>query len=354
VSPNPLWVSGLTEDASAKWIGTNPNAAVSGNTALYAIPFTIPDAFTYAALTLHYAADNALAFEGVNGGIFLNGTAVCTNLIGVGMSSELTLTCDNVGSFLHVGTNWLYFNVVNLGSASGLLFSATITTAEAQPIALPHIAVGDEWTNGFFVVNDGAQDANFTIRFYGDAGNSVSLPFGGGVGSLAVLTDVVPAQGMKYYEASSPSMPVLGAWGLITADPSITVQGLFRRHSPNGSFYEAAVPSTVGSTEFVMPFDATTFAPTGGPLYTGFAIANLDPNTTANVVCVARDQSGVTIPNGVPTPPLNPLGHWANYLFPALTGKQGTIDCSANTLISAIGLRSIGTAAFSSLPVIRK
>src|SRR5580692_12181074 len=42
VSPNPLWISGLSADASAKWIGSNPNAGLgSGNTALYGISFEI-------------------------------------------------------------------------------------------------------------------------------------------------------------------------------------------------------------------------------------------------------------------------------------------------------------------------
>jgi len=69
---------------------------------------------------------------------------------------------------------------------------------------------------------------------------------------------------------------------------------------------------------------------------------------------VARDQGGTVIANAVPIPAVNPLGHWANSLFPALTGKRGTLDCSADTLVSAIALRVIGTGAFSSLPVIVK
>ena len=42
------------------------------------------------------------------------------------------------------------------------------------------------------------------------------------------------------------------------------------------------------------------------------------------------------------------------YAIPALTGKRGTLDCTADTLISAIALRFIGTDAFSTLPVIVK
>lgn len=138
VSPNPLWISGLNEDTSAKWIGTNPNSEFSGNTALYAVPFLLTNAFSSATLTLHYAADDTLAFEGF-GGIFLNGTAVCTSLIQIGFSREHTLTCNNVGSLLQKGANWMYFDVVNLEAGSGLLFSATITTTD---IVVPSINPG--------------------------------------------------------------------------------------------------------------------------------------------------------------------------------------------------------------------
>lgn len=103
----------------------------------------------------------------------------------------------------------------------------------------------------------------------------------------------------------------------------------------------------------MIPFDATTFAANSSPFYTGFAIANLN-QTSANITCTARDQNGSVIPNAVSVSPLNPLGHWANYLFPALSGMRGTLDCAANANIAAAALRFIGTNAFSSLPVITK
>ena len=42
------------------------------------------------------------------------------------------------------------------------------------------------------------------------------------------------------------------------------------------------------------------------------------------------------------------LGHWANYLFPA----RGTIECMSANTIAGLGLRFIGTNAFSSLLVV--
>jgi hypothetical protein len=103
-----------------------------------------------------------------------------------------------------------------------------------------------------------------------------------------------------------------------------------------------------------MPFDATTFAETGAPFYTGVAVVNLDSTATANITCTARDSGGALIPNGVSLPPLPPRGHYANYLFPNLTGKRGAIDCTSNTAVAALGLRFIGNDAFTSLSVYAK
>ena len=75
---------------------------------------------------------------------------------------------------------------------------------------------------------------------------------------------------------------------------------------------------------------------------------------TAVAAVSARDQNGVVIPDAVPVPELSSFGHWANYLFPALTGMRGTIDCVSSTSVAATALRFIGGSAFSSLPVITK
>jgi hypothetical protein len=219
--------------------------------------------------------------------------------------------------------------------------------------ALPHFAAGNTWTTGIFVINTSSQPANFSIGFHGDNGNSIPLPFS--TGSTNTLSGTVSAQGSAYYEAANPSGQLISGWGSITADASIVVQALFRGDD-NGTYYEAAVPSESGSKEFLIPFDATTFVPTGAQFFTGFAIANMDQNTTAMVTCTARTPGGTVITNGISSAPLaiNPLGHWAGYSFPNLVGQRGTIDCVSNTSIAATALRFIGTSAFSSLPVIQK
>jgi hypothetical protein len=235
------------------------------------------------------------------------------------------------------------------GSTSGVLTETVQASGASSPTsALAHFAAGATWTTGIFVVNTGNQAANFSIKFFDDAGNPATLPFT--TGATSTLSGSVPANGSAYFEAANPLDALISGWGQITAGPSIVVQALFRNNI-NGAYYEAAVPSSSGGKEFLIPFDATTFAATNAQFYTGFAVANLD-QSSANVSCIARDSSGTVIPNAVPVPALSPLGHWANYLFPALTGLRGTIDCSSNTNIAATALRFIGANAFSSLPVV--
>jgi len=253
------------------------------------------------------------------------------------------------GSVLHISSNGAFVNTV---APSGALLSELISVIAETYGALPHLTVGNVWTTGFFAVNIGDRPAQFSVSFYEDSGIPVAIPFPAPIGAVFTYQGTVPANGMTYVEASNPSAPEpLSAWGLISSDPNITIQAVFRRQT-GGTYYEAAVGASAGSLAFTLPFDATTFAPTGAPLYTGFALANLDPVNPSTVSCTAADQNGVLIANAVPLPIISPLGHYANYLFPALTGLRGTLSCTSNTTIGAIALRAVGNDAISTLPVI--
>jgi hypothetical protein len=216
---------------------------------------------------------------------------------------------------------------------------------------LPDFAVGASFVTDFYVVNSGTSIANFSISYYDNNGKPIALPFANGIGNQSTLQGSIPAGGAGFYEAGTPQGIALSGSAVITADPAITIQALFRREA-NGNYYEAAVPSTSGSNEIEVPFDATTFSGNGDQIYTGLAIANLDVSNPANVSCTARDSAGNVIPGAISVPTLNPLGQWANYTFPALIGLRGTLDCKSSTLIGAIGIRALGTDALSSLPVI--
>jgi hypothetical protein len=279
------------------------------------------------------------------------GTQICCNLAGIARNpdnGELSVPTFG-GSVLRINPNG---NFVSTVAPSGATLNHLQGIIVETYGALPHLTVGNVWTTGFFVVNTGNQPALFSISFFDDSGNPLAIPFGAPIGTVSTYQGTVPAAGMTYVEASDPSASTpVSVWGLISSDPTVTVQALFRRQTA-GTYYEAAVGATAGSFGFTLPFDASTFVPTGDALYTGFAIANLDALNAAAVSCVAADQNGVVIPNGVPLPNISPLGHYANYLFSALAGIRGTLSCTSSAKVAAIAIRAIGTNAISTLPVI--
>ena len=296
-------------------------------------------------LTLHTSLGCAWSLSGLPSWLTSSGSTSGT------ASADITLVAGSNTAGARVGS-------VSVGGVSVPIrqtdSSACGGSAWCVTRVLPHLAFGNEWTTALFATNSDTQAQPFSVAFYGYDGSSQALPFGGGLGNLSTLSGSVPAQGANYYEAASLAWPTTGAWGLATADVSVTLLGLFRRAPAEGNFYEAGVAASGGYSSFLIPFDATTFTPASASFYTGFAISNLNPSVSAHVTCVARDQTGTVIPGAVSVPTLVPLGHWADYLFPALAGKRGTLDCRGDTLVSAVALRVIGTSAFSSLPVIVK
>jgi hypothetical protein len=218
---------------------------------------------------------------------------------------------------------------------------------------LPHIAVGGSFTTEFLVINAGSSPGTMTLAFFDDAGKpmSVNFPTIGNVTSLVTKTPLAPG-GSIFVEASNPTGPTRSGSVVVTATAGMSVTAIFRSKASDGKYYEASVAPTGGNTRFTMAFDATTFSPTGDSIYTGIAVVNTDTKNASTIACTATDYYGDTISNAVSIPSLPPGGHWANYLFPALNGKRGTLDCSANTKVGAIGLRFLGTNAFSSLTVV--
>jgi hypothetical protein len=210
-----------------------------------------------------------------------------------------------------------------------------------QTGAIAQVAAGGTLTTQIFVLNGGAGPANYSLNFYDDNGVALPAPFTAISGTLA-------PNGAAFLEEDSTQATPIAGWGQITAGSSVVVQALFR--NAVGTYYEAAIPSTQGSKEFLIPFDSTTFAGNGQQLVTGVAIANLS-TVASTVTCTAYDPIGSVISNAVIVPALAPLGHWAAYQFPLLLGQRGTIDCVSNTNVSATALRFLGSA-LSSLPVV--
>jgi hypothetical protein len=285
------------------------------------------------------------------------GSPAGAGTVPAGGAQNLTVNVNPLGLLAQSTPYEGFVHIVDSSTGIGAA-DLTVHLSIAGNFTLPHFAANGVLATGFYIVNNSVAAATYILSFYDDNGKPVALPIPG-QGNQPSVTGTLQANGSAYIEVGDPSQPQVGGSVRITGDPTIGVQSLFRIHyqnSPLGNrFYEAAVPATVGSKEFLTPFDATMFAPTNDQTFTGIAIANLDSGTTSVVTCVARDSSGNVIPNAVTVPALPPLGHWAGFNFPALLGTRGTLDCTGTTTIGAIALHSYSTSgAITSLPVILK
>ena len=150
-------------------------------------------------LTIHYAVDDAIGNEsnsGLNTGVYLNGAAVCVNLIANGPTNftrEHDLSCNDASSQLLTGTNWLYIDAVNLEGSAGLLFSATITTTDIPQLAISSIENAAAYSAELSVAPGGiaAVMGNFLLASSSTA--PFGLPWPTNLGGLSVQFGGIPA-----------------------------------------------------------------------------------------------------------------------------------------------------------------
>ena len=143
IGNHPAWITSTnfnnhasTPNNGAQWISTVPSGATEGSSALYAIDFTITDAFvTSATIDFDFAVDNWIG-TGPNEGLFLNGTALSGSTTAGGFDRVSNFTRSDIAPLLVSGTNTLYINSTDLGGPGGLIFSATITT-EGTNVVVP-------------------------------------------------------------------------------------------------------------------------------------------------------------------------------------------------------------------------
>lgn len=128
VPPDAPWVQHLA-DPDARWISATVDGSTSqadSNTALYALPFEVDmPCITTAFLSITFAVDNELG-DGLNEGVFLNGTPLIGTSAAPGVDMVASFDGLDVTDFIAQGENVLYFYQVNLGGQAGLLFSATL------------------------------------------------------------------------------------------------------------------------------------------------------------------------------------------------------------------------------------
>lgn len=137
------WISGLTADPAARWINEIGSPG-SGNSVLYAVPFTLEEGFDSATLEFDFAADNLLGFSPFVG-LYLNEQGIPNSAGGTHeQAAHWLFPSGDVTPKLHPGLNYLYILSRDTGLAGGLLFSARIRTYRAGVLPILDVAfLGD-------------------------------------------------------------------------------------------------------------------------------------------------------------------------------------------------------------------
>jgi hypothetical protein len=268
----------------------------------------------------------------------------------------LTLTDSSSGSShlnFTVGAGALQFIETDLGTTiSG---SANMLADVIPGGAIAHIAAGGGWQTTFTVINAGTSSSQVQLSFYDDNGNALALPLTyvqtGATTTASTLTHTLAAgaQLVILTQGSSTTTVTEGS-AQLTTNGSADVNGfVIFRYNPTAQ--EAVVPlETRNPAAFVLGFDNTS------GLATGLALANVS-SQEAKVGVVLRDDTGAVL--DTTSISLSARGHTAFVLttnYSSVKNKRGTVefDTPPGGQITALGILSTPTGAFTTIPVIVK
>jgi len=216
--------------------------------------------------------------------------------------------------------------------------------------SMAHIAAGGGWRSIFYISNLSSQTSNFTLSFFDDSGNPLSLSVtileSSASMTSATVTQALAAGATLVIEAQGTGSQVALGSAQLTSDHGASGFALFR-YDPSGQ--EATAPlETRNAGNYVLAYDNTA------SLATGVALANL-AHQTATVGVILRDDTGATLQTTTLQLPAN--GHSAFVLggnYPLSAGKRGTVEFdSGSAQISVLGIRANGNA-FTSIPVLTR
>ncbi len=242
-------------------------------------------------------------------------------------------------------------NIFGLGiRANGAAFTSidALSGVTSATKTIPHIADGGGWKTTFLLVCTDSHASNFTLKFWDEQGNPLTLPLGAD-GTVASLTGTIQPGELRVVKTANTAAQLTTGWAELSGlTGAIGGTAIFALQSPGHSDSEAAVPfSTAASTNLFMPYDYS-------PGYsTAIAFTNTG-STAALVTATFTDDGGHLKGTGQITVPAH--GHNSAILgglAPAIVGTRGTVALVSNVAIFGLGIRANG-GAFTSLKVIAK
>jgi len=306
------------------------------------------------------------------------GTPLSIPLAASGGVQPYTWQGSNLPSWLTLSTSGVlsaqspvagpYNLTINVSDSTGAQSSQSVTlTIQAGPSTVtqffPHLADGgtsDTWQTEFLLINENATTVNASLVFHMDL-PATALPIGvPALGKVSQTGKVaIPPNGSVLFRTSGlSSSPLVEGWAEIQSSLALSGQALFRRHAPDGNYYEGAVPLVSSApTSFEIPFDGTSYTTASGgavAFLTGVAFANPNSGASATVSCSAYDASGDLLGANLLLTQVPAFGHTAMSLestLPVLGTNRGLLACNSTQPVGVLGLRFFGAFALSSVPI---
>ncbi len=232
--------------------------------------------------------------------------------------------------------------------------------------AIAQVVDGGNTYTSITLVNMDSLPAPYTLKFYGDDGNPLTLSTTAGPPATQ-LTGTLNPGASAIIKTNGGASTISQGWALLTTGftqdsagyyhYTIAGSAIFGISLPAAPLVEASVPLDTGTdSEFALPFDYTNSV-------VGVAIANSYQTTQLTVNVKAYDLSGNSL--FTDTLQLPGMGHTAFMLadkYPQLAGTQGIViftgtgtdQNNPNGYMNVLGLRAnlAGTTFTSIIPVV--
>ena len=221
-------------------------------------------------------------------------------------------------------------------------------------ISFAHIAVGGWWRTQFFLVNMSQNQINYTLFFFDDNGNPMTLPIpitGGGYSWNTSFAGTIFPYGENNFTATNlDTLNTKTGQAILSYDHTLGDIGgfsVFQEVMTNGQVYEATVPVSGTDSRLYLPFYHFE------GYDSGVALAN-PSNTSTRVTIQALNSVGTVVVNDSIV--LAGYGHIAFDLlsrYPSLNNVRGSLYITSSSgYLSAVGLRFSSTGSYTTIPIL--
>ncbi|HEV2200796.1 MAG TPA: hypothetical protein VGR73_13330 [Bryobacteraceae bacterium] len=229
---------------------------------------------------------------------------------------------------------------------------------------LAQIVDGGGTNTIFTILNMDSVTAAYTLNFYDDNGNPLTLSTTAGAAGTSV-SGALPSGGSAIIQTSGAGSAVLQGYAVLATTNQLAGSAVFGIPLATGTFAQASCPLDTGFDYiFAIPFDQTsdqTAAKTGVALVNSFGDAPYQTNggDTVTLAATFYDQNGTTV--ALPSITL-PLGQHTAFLldqhYPQIAGQkgavvfQGTDTKGSSYAFKVLGIRATGSTYTSITPIV--